>query len=240
MKSNWTTAFFPLIGLFSLAFSAGASSIDATTGQVSVLSSPPASVASGGLQSNTTAYVFLENQLILSSPLGVDVSSPGLYATVGSVTPGTIAAGTFVDVYMLESQPQSVPPAPSDYRTYQGSLTFSTPVLGILLEAASLRNTDAVLGAPGTVYPPISDTYSGLDLNTPGCSGSSCGNDAIFLSADGKTIDFNFITNYSEDQIRIITAATPEPGGIAFALLGLLPFIARKSARLLRRKSETF
>jgi hypothetical protein len=229
--TNWTAARNLSLGLVCIVFSANASSLVATSGQVTFLSSPPASVASGGLQSNTTAYVFEESELTLTSPVDVDITTPGTYTTVASLTPGTIGAGTDVEVYMLESQPSSVPASPNDYQTYEGSLTFDTPVLGIIVETASLNNTDATLGAPGTVYPPPSDIYSGLDLNTPGCSGSTCGNDGVVLSINGNTVDFGFVTNYSEDEIRIITAATPEPSGIAFTFLALLPLLALKSVR---------
>jgi hypothetical protein len=229
--SNWIAIRNWSLGLVCLACSANASTLVSTTGQVIILGTPPASVASGGLQSNTDAYFFQESQLILSSPLDVDITEPGTYTTVAELTPGTIAAGADIDSYMLESQPSSVPPAPNNYQTYVGSLTFNSPILGIIVETASLNATDALLGAPGTVYPPPSDLYSGLDLNTPGCSGSTCGNDALTLSVNGDTLNFDYVTNYSEDEIRIITAATPEPRGIAFICLALLPFLGLKSVR---------
>jgi len=228
-----------LLGLFGLALSANASGIVSTTGQVTVLNTPPASVAAGGLQSNTTAYLFQESQLILASDLNVDISQSGTYLTVPSLTPGTIGAGTPVNVYMLETDPSSVPPKPNDFRIYEGSFTFDSPVLGILVETASLRNTDALLGAPGTVYPSASDTFSGLDLNTAGCTSSSCGNDGVILSVNGNTVSFGFVTNFSEDQIRIITQATPEPSGIALMLLALLPLFAIKLGRPALRRGWT-
>jgi hypothetical protein len=228
---NWNAVRSVGLGLFGLALTASGSTLVSTTGQVTVLGTPPADVASGGLQSNTTAYVFQESMLTLTSDLDVDVSTPGVYTTVSSLTPGTIDAGTSIVSYMLESQPSSVPPLPDDYRTYQGSLTFDEPILGLIVETTSLNNTDALLGAPGTTYPPPSDIYSGLDLNTPGCKGSSCGDDAVTWTITGNTIYFDFVTNYSEDEIRIITAATPEPGGIAFVLIGLLLCLGLKFAR---------
>jgi hypothetical protein len=234
--SNWKPAYSLLIGSLGLVLSANASTLVSTAGQVAVLAAPPLSVALGGLESNTNAYVFQESEFTLESPVSTDISMPGDYTTVLSLTPGTIAAGTPVDVYMLESQPASAPRGLS-YRTYQGSLTFNEPILGIIVETTGLRSTDATLGASGTLYPPMTATYSGLELNTPGCHGSTCGNDSVVLSANRETVNFDFVTNVSEvDEIRIITAATPEPGGIALTLLGLLPLMALKSARAARGK----
>jgi hypothetical protein len=205
---------------------------------VTVLTSPPASVAAGGLESDTTAYAFFENQLGLTSPLDVDISTPGKYNTVASLSPGTIDAGTLIDSYLVESDPATLPPGPDNYRTYAGSITFDTPILGIIVETANLRSTDPLLGASGTIYPASSDTFSGLDLNTSGCSGSTCGNDGLILSADQRSIEFGFVTNFSEDQIRIITAAAvPEPAGAAFVFLGLLPILVKK-AHSYRNKSR--
>lgn len=236
--SHRTALYSSLLGLFTLAVSANSSTITSSTGQVTVLGTAPASVAQGGLQSNTSAYVFMESQLVLTSPLNVDISTPGTYTTVTSLTPGTIDAGTFVDSFMLESQPSSVPDSPGDYRTYEGTITFNGPILGIIVETANLNSTDALLGAPGTTYPPPSDIYSGLDLNTPGCAGSGCGNDGVRLSVNGSTLSFGFVTNYSEDEIRIITAATPEPAGIALTLLGLFPLLASGRLRAALRGRE--
>jgi hypothetical protein len=235
--SHWKPAYSLLIGSLGLVLSAHASTLVSTSGQVAVLATPPFSVAVGGLESNLNAYVFQESQLTLAAPVFTDISTPGDYATVGSLTPGMIAAGTPVDVYMLESQPASLPLGGLNYRTYEGSLTFNEPVLGIIVETTGLRNTDSALGAPGTLYPPMTATYSGIELNTPGCTGSGCGNDAVVLSPNRETVNFDFVTNFSEvDEIRIITAATPEPGGIALTLLGLLPLLALKSARAARGK----
>jgi hypothetical protein len=235
--SNWKPAYTLFIGSLGLALFANASTLVSTAGQVAVLAVPPLNIAVGGLESNTTAYVFQENALTLASPVSTDISMPGTYLTVGSLTPGTIAAGTPVDVYMLESQPASAPFGGPSYRTYQGSLTFNEPILGIIVKTSGLRSTDTPLGYPGTIYPPMTSTYSGIELNTPGCKGSKCGNDAVILSANGETVNFDFVTNVSEvDEIRIITAATPEPGGIALTLLGLLPLLALKSARAARGK----
>jgi hypothetical protein len=130
--------------------------IVSTTGQVDLLSSPPASVKPGQLQSNTDIFAFTEQTDIkLSSAVNVDITSPGTYTTDASLTPGTISAGTSVASYFLHSDPQN------NDSIYDGSVTFSTPILGVIVLSGTLSNSDVQLGATGTAYP-IADTGRGL------------------------------------------------------------------------------
>lgn len=218
MPNHWLHAL--VCGVFVVNSAALADSIS-TVGQVTVLDSPPASVAHGALTSDQTAYVFFEGETVLSAPLQVDISEPGVYTTVAGLTPAEIPAGTAVDSYFFTDEPVTVPA--SGERTYLAGITFSTEILGVIVETPDLDDSDAELGAPGTSYPPPTDLYSGLELNTPGCSGSTCGDDAVRVTANDETIDIRSLVRESaEDQVRILTLAVPEPGTVVLGSLGLL------------------
>src|SRR6266478_2946248 len=84
-----------------------------STGQVSVLIPPPASVqVNSGLESNTTSFFFTEQRgLILPTTVGVNINSAVTYNSNASLTGGTIAASTAVDSYYLHADPVGVPTA---------------------------------------------------------------------------------------------------------------------------------
>lgn len=214
-----------------------------TAGQVTLLSNAPASVVHGALVSDQTGYLFFESEEVLSAPLSVDISTPGVYTTVGSLTPSVIAAGTAIESYYYTDEPATVNPSGS--REFLGGITFSTPVLGIIVETPTLNSTDAEVGDPATSYPPPTDLYSGLELNTPGCTTKTCGNDAVVLTANSQTVDIRSIVNLmAEDQVRIIVAApetppmAPEPGTILLAPLALLLFYPAWRRRRIAKKTN--
>ena len=65
------------------------------------------------------------------------------------LTPSTLSAGTPVDSYFLYSDPIG---QPHKLFPYVGTLTFSTPILGVMVQQSTLDSTDATDGAPGTAY----------------------------------------------------------------------------------------
>lgn len=187
-----------------------------TTGQVTVLSSPPASVVEEALESNNTAYIFEEHaNFVLPINVNVDATLPGTYNSTGSLTPGTIPAGTPVNIYFLHSDTVD-----ESRHEYIGTITFAQPILGVLALKSTLDPTDSVLGAPGTLYPVGSGNWRGLEFNNP---------DHFRISADSKTLWFRFNTFGAVDQIRILTV--PEPGSLialGTALASLMGLRARR------------
>ena len=108
--------------------------IISTTGQINVLPTPPASVVMGHLQSNANIFAFTEQtDLKLSGAVAVDITSPGTYNSNASLTPGSISAGTLVDSYFLHSDPVN------NNTMYDASVTFSTPILGVVVLSTSLH-----------------------------------------------------------------------------------------------------
>jgi hypothetical protein len=159
---------------------------------------PPPSVRLDTLESNQNAFFFAERvSSVLPSAIAVDAILPGTYNSVGSLTPGTIPAGAVVDSFFLHADPFD----PNTGVFYSGSLTFLNPILGVIALSASLDQTDAILGAPGTLYPvPGSEPFRGFELGFP---------DMFVISPDRKTLTFSDAVGGASDQLRIVTAASP-------------------------------
>jgi hypothetical protein len=209
-----------------------AASIISTTGDVTDLSSPPASVQFNQLQSNTQVFAFQEqSDFTLPLILPVDVTAPGTYSKLSDIPlPSVISAGSVVNSYYLSADPD-LPVLPLGFALFSGSVTFSPveSVLGIEFLEPSLLLGSLEVGASGTAYPPPPLGY-GLEL----------GNDSFTISADRSTVNLNWITGGGDDtggvdQIRIITEATavPEPGSI-FLMIGGACFLALSRVKFRR------
>lgn len=191
---------------------------------VTILSPPPASLLPGSLVSDSTIYGFTEQtNLVLASDLHVGISTPGTWICCSGLPGGTIAAGTEVDSYMLYASPVTDQNG-QDFRDFQGSITVGSgqKILGIIVGYQNISNTDALLGAPGTMYPPSSLKLGGLESN-----------DEVILGANSQSVYVNFhVAVGGDDMIRILTT-TPEPGPFVLLGSGLLGLIAwkRRSSR---------
>ncbi len=166
-------------------------SIVGSTGPV-VMIAAPTSVVPGASVNTTDGQVFTEVQNdTLAANLSVDATNPGTYSNGGGVG-GTIAAGTAVNSYfvLFDSGGAGV-----TYPTV--TLTFSTPILGVIFTDANLNASDAILGNPGTTYP------------TGVAARGQEGGDSTAISASGFTVTLNDTTSSPGDDIRIITAAAP-------------------------------
>jgi hypothetical protein len=176
---------------------------------VTELSPPPASLLPGALVSDTTLYGFAEQQgVVLGSSLNVGISLPGTWICCSPLSPGTIPSGTTVNSYLLYDSPET-DESPYNFRQFLGQIGFSPgeKIVGIVIGYLNLADTDALLGAPGTAYPPASYKLGGLENN-----------DEVILSANMQSVYVNFYTEVGgDDMIRILTE-TPEPAD--FALLG--------------------
>jgi len=185
---------------------------------------PPASVQLNQLTSDTDVFVYTEvSNLTLSTDLHVDAAVSGTY-TSPFVPGGTISAGTTVNSYLMHSDPASAFPVNYNDRT----LTFNNEqIVGLILLSSTLTGSTAVLGAPGTAYPPPPNNW-GLELGLEP--------DSIVWS--GSTITWNTLTggghdSGGEDNIRILTVVVvpeAETGWMVFGgLLSIL--ILRRSCR---------
>ncbi len=192
---------------------------------VTVLSTPPPSVAAGQLMSDTTIYGFSEQtNVTLTSSVNAGITTPGAWVCCTSLSPGVIPAGTVVNSYLLRAAPETNADGFTG-RDFQGQISFSPGehIVGIIIGYTNIANTDGMLGAPGTMYPPGTYQNGGLE---PGTSG-----DEIFLSGNYSSVYLNLhVAAGNMDMVRILTTTTPEPA--EFILLGsglaVLAFCKRK------------
>ncbi len=192
----------------------------AESGMIQIISPPP-SVKPNKLPNDLVINTFAEHRdFTLATAVNVDDTAEGTFKNEASLVAGTIAAGTEVDSYFFHTDTTSPP------TTYVASVTFSTPILGVIVLSASLSATDDPLGAPGTKYPG-GDKSRGLELSRT--------QDFFTLSADLKTLTLHFNTHDNVDEIRVLTAPTPVPEPAAAALLGLGGIAALGVARHRRR-----
>ncbi len=187
---------------------AAAAAIVSTTGSILEIV-PGADVTRGSIhEANGVANLFAERTAVT---LGADLLALN---TAGTNSDGVIAAGTVVNSYYLYTDPLG----PAEFvDTAPGTVTFSTPILGVIFRAEGLDATDAVLGLDSVTYETTTDPnvfYHG--------AGGFPGGDRWLI--DGNTLRLEQFrtdsTNY--DAIRIITAVPlPAPAVLLLSALVL-------------------
>jgi uncharacterized repeat protein (TIGR01451 family) len=171
--------------------------ISGSSGSVIHLTSPPASVALNKLQNATKVHVFDEQQgATLAAATAVDAVDPGTYAAFPAGS-ATIPAGTVVNSHLIHSDITAF----RYTARRQGSVTFSSDILGVVASTAKLAASDT-LGAPGTTYAG-SINWRGLETSENGWSNVG---DKFTISTNRRTVTFDIKTYYM-DEIRVITAA---------------------------------
>jgi len=199
---------------------------------VNVLPAAPGSLLPGALLSDSTIFGFSEQQgLVLSSALNVGIASPGTYVCCASVPGGTVAAGLDVNSYMLYASP-ATDSTGLNYRDFTGTVTFSPgeTVVGIIVGYKNIAATDILLGAPGSLYPPVSDQLGGLENG-----------DTVILGANGHSVYVNFHVDANVqgiDMIRILTDDVPEPADLTLLGSGLLALGFYKRRRFFGRTNQ--
>jgi hypothetical protein len=192
------------------------SAIVSTSGSV-MLISPPASVGFQQLEDDAAAKVFAEQiNLSLASSIDVEVTAVGLVDDANDLTPGSIPAGTRVDSYLLHADKIG---GGAPIHTYGGSVTFDRPILGVIVTGSGLSATDGVLASASTTYDPIG-MFRGFDGPSFSPSSPAVG-DSVEISPDFLTATIVLRTETFYDQIRIITAAVPEPTSWMVCVIGL-------------------
>ncbi|MBX7074085.1 MAG: hypothetical protein K1X71_13150 [Pirellulales bacterium] len=204
----------------SMVLAALASSTTVLAGVIPI--APPPSVLPGVLESNTDAYRFDEQQVLLGVAVAVDIATPGLYDNSNPDDPGVIPAGTWVRSYFLHRDPVG-----SAFGVVTGTVISPTKVLGIIFSDANLDATDPLVGALGTTYP-TGTGFRGMEIPfiiTP---------DEIFWDGNQVTVSFESDAALVVDQIRVL-AEIPEPASATITLSGCfaLGWAARRRARRL-------
>ena len=182
-----------------------------TSGDV-VLVSPLPDVRINKSADNQNIRVFQEKQnYILPDSVAVDFTAPGTYTSKQSGS--KVPIRTQVNDYFFHSDliPTSGPGRLLDH-SFTGTITFDSPILGVIFSSSRLDSTDTTLGLTTTKYP-TGDSGRGLEFN---------GNEQVtFVSP--STLRFTFDTADNVDQMRVLTAApvaVPEPGSLALLVGG--------------------
>jgi hypothetical protein len=197
------------------------SAAPATSGNIETIT-PPASVAANALESDSVARFFRERSaFLLNQNISVDITQPGTVGNSIDLTPGIISANQLIESYLLHADPVGPGSPPV---TYQGSVTFDFPILGLLVQTNTLTVADGLLGSASTNY------------NPPGARGfewpsTAIVGDMVELSPDFRTVTFVLKATSQYDQIRVITSV-PEPTTLALAAGCLLCGIAAHRRRV--------
>jgi hypothetical protein len=195
--------------------------ITGTTGAVVVVD-PPASVNMGAYESNTEIRLFGESyDVLLTRDVPVDITAAGVYASIASLTKGTLLAGERVNSYLFHFDP-------SETTELYGSATFDNEILGVIVTNALGNSYKLVRGAPDTVY-----SHGPLELGGGGGDSSPI-RDIVTVEADMHTLVVDLRATTSWDHVRVLTAtpvSVPEPTTFALlcvGALGLLLHIRRR------------
>ena len=163
---------------------------------------PPDSLLQGNASTTSDSQIFLipeQQDVTLTSPLTVNAVPTGTptYNLANDPSPVAVPAGTKVNSFILHSDR-------SAFGINSASVTFETPIVGLIWGTNQLIASDTVVGNPGTTYPNFSTGLGGRRMISNGE-----GTDLVSVSADGRTltavvqaVGFQFL-----DQLRVLTAA---------------------------------
>jgi hypothetical protein len=185
-----------------------------TTGAVTLIPGP-VDVSTGVFESDTEIRVFAELQNItLASDLTAEITIPSTCPSGGTknFSSGVIPAGTVINSFYEHFD--CVRSDNNDPVLASGSITFDTDILGVIVLDGTLGNSTPYLGLSSVIYG--DNTNRGLEIVGGGAGQDN--NDQITLSSDRRTVTFSIRDGAGSDDVRIITAAVPEPS--TFALLG--------------------
>ena len=180
-----------------LAVTNAAAAIVSTSSTIEVIDPPP-SVVPGALESNDYIRVFPEQRALwLSSAIMVDFAAPGTYDAPVDLpaNPPAVQAGTWVNSYYLHSDQAGE----GGSRLFKGTITFATPILGVMITSDRLLATNSLLGAATTTYP----ATGGLELSA--CTNAAA-QDCVTLTAPA-TLTIKLTTWNVTDSLRVITQA---------------------------------
>jgi hypothetical protein len=207
MKTLNLLLFIPLSVLIPVPAMAG---ILSTTG-ISQIDAP-----------STTDYPKADTLQVFEESTDVSFSNEDIALNAGS-----IASGTLVDSYNIYFHPES---DSSSWKTASGSITFDSEIVGLIWSRSNLETSDAILGASGTPYAQVGD-WRGLERHD---RSDLSGLSDFFVTGGGKTLNLSFnVWKTGYDELRVVTAATPEPLTIlgASTAIGFGIFFKRKLSK---------
>lgn len=208
---------FALMTVMAAGLAAAASAGIVSVGGDAQLIAQPGDARLNQLVSNPKVFVWNEAQnFLLGSNVRADAVNPGLYDQDGDLANVQIASGTVIHSHYIHFDSAGATAADA-----VGSVTFDNVILGVIaINEPGSRHMDQsdFLGAP---------TLFSANVNARGLELSPNG-DRFRISADGKTVEFNFRITTPGDYMRVITAV-PTPGALALtAAAGLVGLRRRR------------
>lgn len=179
----------------------------------------PNNVARHVYESNTEIRLFLEREVALDE-VPVNAVSRQIFDAYSDFEDVTIYPVGGIRSYFLHFDPIGTHP----YHRVSGSITFDTPILGVIGRSLTMHETDSYLGAVGTFYP-TNRFNREYEYQTRSFY------DQFELLDDGYSISVQIGASTDVDQLRVITAATapiPTPSAFVGGLLGGLALWSRR------------
>jgi hypothetical protein len=218
----WRNRLLRTLLLLSLSGAAGTAAtvpgIVSFSANLSFPGTTPASLRSGSLESNTTAFGFLEKAYyVLPTALPVDVVVDGAanYDGILDLNPGSLTAGMSINSYLLHFDPVGFLAINRNPGTVQIQFADDFRIAGLQVTMTRLNDAaNAQLKIPGVTYENRLLTAFGLEL---------IASDWVHVTSH-NTLGINLNSSLGTlDQIRILVE-TPEPTsallfGSAVALL---------------------
>jgi hypothetical protein len=173
--------------------------ISGTTGAVTS-GTIPADLTTGASESDSYIYVYPEqSEVTLGAGLDVDITSTGTYDEWADLTPGTIPIDTVVDSFIAHFDKVG---DSGTLVSLAGTVTFDTPILGIVIITEKLDASDDPVGVGTTTYESDSPDPTWHDYREAELNGSQ---DTVIL-VDAYTVEFDVLaTGQAIDEVRIIT-----------------------------------
>jgi hypothetical protein len=177
---------------------APAQDIDATAeGEIGLVEAPVSVVPNTSLESDERLYVFREQaEQEVSPSLVVNARGAGTYGSPGDLAEAQLPAGARVQSYFLHFD--VVGGTGGSVVHKQGRVTFAEPIVAVITKSRHIDASDEALGAGGVTYPEPGIDVRGLELNQA---------DQFTIGADRRTLQIDFGTFSSSDQMRILTEA---------------------------------
>ena len=156
-------------------------------------------------RANDHLFLFPERQNAVSAtPLEVDMSPDVPVWPESPVSPYPLPRGQRVDSYLLFFQPNA---APSGLRHLHGEITFQRRVLGVICSDRALDESDGEFGDNLADYKTPGQRRGLEEADKENYRGAQLPHDKISLSADGRTVKFDFHVADEREQLRVIVAA---------------------------------
>ncbi len=163
---------------------------------------PPGPISNlDGLHSDEKLFI-LPEQLDIKLLHAIDLDQvPDKGWSTGVGRNGRLPAGQIVRSYLLFFSPETV--SQNRFHRIQGSVTFSRPVLGVIVESEKLESTDAILGLDSLNY----ESRKARGLEDSQSHRNQLPADSLHFKDDGRVLYFDLNVGTAVDNFRVLVSA---------------------------------